>query len=70
MVSHGGVCTVNGTIAGTSVQAKAIYRVVAENLKPFLKDVKLSFNNKFIKKNEPIVGTLVGSLISCEQADL
>ncbi|NOU71736.1 hypothetical protein GC098_09920 [Paenibacillus sp. LMG 31458] len=28
MVSHAGVFTVNGTVVGTSVKAKAIYRVV------------------------------------------
>ncbi|WP_246293904.1 discoidin domain-containing protein [Paenibacillus planticolens] len=69
MVSHAGVFTVNGTVAGTSVQAKVICRVVP-GLKPVLKDVKLSFNNKVIKKNEPIVGTLVGTLNTGEQADL
>ena len=69
MVSHEGVFTVNGTVAGTSVQAKAIYRVVA-GFKPALREVKLSFDKQSIKKNEPIVGTLVGTLNTGEQADL
>ncbi|MCJ8014214.1 discoidin domain-containing protein, partial [Paenibacillus sp. KQZ6P-2] len=40
------------------------------HLNPYLREVKLSLSSNTIKKNEPIVGALTGTLNTGEQADL